>query len=465
MSLNPLVIGPSSIGVSQIGFRVLCLAALLSSLDSSVNVAFPLIINDFNIEVAEIKWIIISYILAVASLTIVFGRLGDLFGHKRVFVTGNALSIVAYASCALAPNYDMLVGFRFLQGIATGLSLSCVVALMTAGVPDQKKRQIVGIFVTVVGIGMALGPMIGGILIDIFGWPSVFWYRSIIAIVVLLFSCSLSASQMEQTNRNVFDWLGGLILFTLIASVILLSVLITRPHVSPILLVALLAFILACGWLFSKYERFHESPIIDVRFFSNRYFSLLQFAAVVINFCCFSVLLLMPIVLSTSYSISNFSSGIMLALMPIGMVAAGWMIRRIPRLVSSDNLSKIGLFIAAFGLLALGIFDGFVVIGLSSISLLIVGLGLGLFKTGCVDTTTTLLPSSQRGVSGSLYNVTQVLGFVLGASFITAMATLFGGSGIDGSEYGLTFATLGVGLLMFAGIYSLLIARITRSTP
>ena len=121
------------------------------------------------------------------ALSIVFGKLGDLFGHRRVPATGVAASSLSCLLCAFAPTYDFLIGFRFLQGISQGLSLSCIVALMTLNVAPEPKRGDVGAPATVVGVGMAAGPILGGVLVDWFGWLSVFCSRATFASVILLF--------------------------------------------------------------------------------------------------------------------------------------------------------------------------------------------------------------------------------------------------------------------------------------
>ena len=104
-------------------------------LDSAVNVAFPHITAAFGLDIPQIQWIVISYTLTYASLMLVFGRIGDIFGHRLVFILGGACSAVAFAGCGAAPSYGWLLAARILQGVGAALLLSCGPALITAAAP------------------------------------------------------------------------------------------------------------------------------------------------------------------------------------------------------------------------------------------------------------------------------------------------------------------------------------------
>jgi MFS family permease len=447
----------------QIAFVVLCLAALLNSLDSSLNVAFPLIVADFGIGIADIKWVIVSYIVAVAGLTIVFARLGDLFGHKRVFVAGIAASVPAFGLCAVAPSYEALIAARVFQGIATGLASSCVVALMTAMFPGKDKLQAVGLFVSVVGIGMAAGPALGGLLVDAFGWPAVFWYRSALALAVLLLIPLMPAADHIGPPKPHVDWIGAALLLLTIGCAVLLSVQIDgSPSIVPLGLVAALSLGV---WWFVRHEAAHPSPILNVAHFSMAGFSLFQLGAVIINFCCFSVFLLVPFVLSQRSSLSFLVSGITLAAFPFGMIVSGALLRFLHIEVKPLLLSASGLFLAATALSLLGLLlDANLPFAILP-PMILAGLGLGCFKAGCIDMTTALLPRSERGVAGSLYGITQVLGFLLGATFITSMLSAFQAAPWVGDPFAACFLAVGIFLLIFAGIFGALAVGTRRHAP
>src|SRR5690554_6901971 len=168
-----------------LGLAIVCLGALLSPLDTTVNTAFPVITEAFSLPLADIQWVVIPYVLAQAIFAIVFGHLGDRFGHRRIFALGLLACALAHAAVALAPDYRVLVSMRVFQGAAVGMTVACAPALATLLFPPSGKALALARYAAVFSLAMALGPWIGGLLLGAFDWPSVFWFRVPIALVVL----------------------------------------------------------------------------------------------------------------------------------------------------------------------------------------------------------------------------------------------------------------------------------------
>ncbi len=141
------------------------LGTLSVPLDSAVNVDFPFITRHFQIAIPEIRWIVISYTLTSASLLLVFGRISDLIGHRRVFLLGTGWSAVSFLLCAIAPDYPTLLAARVAQGVGAGLVLACGPALMTAVFPESERPRALGLYTLGLGLGGALGPALGALLI------------------------------------------------------------------------------------------------------------------------------------------------------------------------------------------------------------------------------------------------------------------------------------------------------------
>src|SRR5579862_1025301 len=131
-------------------------------LDTAVNIAFPDITGSFGLPVAMIQWVVICYVLTHAGLMLAFGRVGDIWGHARVFRAGLVWSVAAFLLCAAAPSFGWLLFFRVLQGISAGLILSCAPALVTALYPEIRRSHALGVFTLMSALGSAAGPLIGG---------------------------------------------------------------------------------------------------------------------------------------------------------------------------------------------------------------------------------------------------------------------------------------------------------------
>ncbi|MEE3094440.1 MAG: MFS transporter, partial [Pseudomonadota bacterium] len=159
---------------SYLGLLVLGLGTLVGPLDSSVNIAFPYITGAFGVPLEDIRWVIVSYVLTYSSLMLVFGKLGDLFGHRLILTAGLLVSAITFVLCATATEFGWLLAFRVAQGIGASLVLSCGPAIATSLFPEQYRSRVLGIYLMMLGIGGVLGPSIGGMMVAVWDWPAVF---------------------------------------------------------------------------------------------------------------------------------------------------------------------------------------------------------------------------------------------------------------------------------------------------
>ena len=153
------------------------LGTALVPLDSAVNIAFPAITQGFGLAIQDIQWVVICYLLTYISLLLAMGRIGDLFGHALVFRVGLVWSAAALLLSAVAPSYPALLACRVLQGVGAALVLSCGPALSTSLFAEERRSRVLGVYTMGWALGMALGPWLGGALVQAWGWPAVFWFR------------------------------------------------------------------------------------------------------------------------------------------------------------------------------------------------------------------------------------------------------------------------------------------------
>src|SRR4051794_33654242 len=179
---SPTVQEPSPAGKNRVWpLLIVGLGTLVVPLDSAVNIDFSAIVARFGLPIPMIQWIVIAYVLTQTSLMLTFGRIGDLFGYRRIFLFGTAISTIAFVACALAPTYLALLAGRVAQGVGAGLILSCGPALATSLFPEAMRTQVLARYMMMFGIGSALGPSVFGLLVQPFGWSGVFSFRAPIA--------------------------------------------------------------------------------------------------------------------------------------------------------------------------------------------------------------------------------------------------------------------------------------------
>lgn len=457
---------PPGVSRPRLALAIVCLGALLSPLDTAVNTAFPVITAAFGLELRDIQWVVIPFVLAQSCLALVFGHLGDRIGHRRVFAMGVAGSAIGHAAVALAPDYPTLVAMRIVQGAAVGMAVSCAPALATLMFPAASKARVLAVFVAANSLAMAVAPALGGLLLAAFGWPGVYWFRVPLALLALVLvpllpGPSASASggpagvaapqRAPGGSRPVFDW-GGAIGLTLVLALTVLGLTgLGQPGPTPAHALPLLAIGLAGAVWWVRHESASSHPVLRMAPFRSLPFSALQCASVVVNLACFANLLLLPYVLTREPGTSIALAGALLAFYPLGSVLGSVLAGRLGQRLPAARAMTTGLLVAAAGLgltaIVLAVSPAPVPLALT---MLLSGLGLGLFQVGYMDQTTTLLPVHERGVAGSLVSVTRLLGILLGA---TGISWLHGLSGNAAISFGVLAAGLGLFALVFRVVW------------
>lgn len=439
---------------AAVGMVIISCGAMLGPLDSAVNIAFPAITAAFGLRVSDIQWVVIFYVLSQSCFSIIFGKLGDLYGHRRVFVTGAALATIVHALAGFAPNYVALVAMRALQGIAIGIAMSCGPALATFLYPPARKRAALSFYTMLFGVGLAIGPMLGGWLIENYGWPAVFWYRAPIAFTAVALAVLLPADIPYKGPIPAFDFAGTAWLVVMLVSFVAMLTM-ARQAANMMWPLGFLALWIISTAMFVRTERAAREPVINVAFYGDVRFASIQFATLAINFFNFTIFLLAPYLI---FELAGLAvAGLLLALYPLGQIVAGIIGSRLSKEVTSLSLVRTGLFIAGFGVLATG-FTSDAHIALLGCALFAAGFGLGTFQVGNLDLTTTILPISARGVAGSLVNVARLIGIVIGAAVITWIFDLLAQADRM-AQYRATFLLMGTLQLACALALSLTVFR------
>ena len=333
---------------------VVALGTLVVPFDSSVNFAFPFITRAFGLPIPAIQWVVIAYTLTYAALMLVFGRVGDMLGYRRIFLTGSLWSAVAFVLCALAPSYSALLVARVLQGVGAALVLSCGPALATSLHSESARTRILGIYTMVIGIGGALGPLIAGLLVPLIDWPAVFWFRAPLALSAFLLAWLLPADT-RPAHREKFDAAGGALLVLAISAMLL--ALNQLQHIASDRLrfaVAAFACVLATGRLHRAGAPHANDPSSICGYFSDLDFSLLNAGHAALNLAGFSVLLLVPFYLSRFGGLTAFATGLLLACSPAGTALAAPLAARLAARIAPRLLALIGAAAMAVGQVLIG---------------------------------------------------------------------------------------------------------------
>jgi EmrB/QacA subfamily drug resistance transporter len=435
-------------------------------LDSAVNIAFPAITASFGLPIEMIQWVVICYVLTHASLMLAFGRLGDVFGYGRVFRAGLLWNGVAFLLCAAAPSFGWLLFCRFLQGIGAALILSCAPALVTGLFPEDRRSRALAAFTMMHALGSAGGPLLGGLLVDIWGWPAVFWFRAPIALTALVFVAGLPVAPLRGRREPVDIAGAGLLALTI--STLLLTLNQLQPGRQLFPLIALCGIAAASFFCFVRWEGRVAQPIINLDFFRAGGFAAVNGASVLVYLTSFSVLLLAPYYLVRFTELPLPLAGAVLAASSIGNIAAsplaGRMIERFP----ATPVAAFGAMLNGAGLSLIGGWDVATPPVHVIAPLVLQGFGVGLFQVAYMDLVMGTLPPRHRGVAGSLAMLSRTLGVVTGATLLTlvfhgfeASAVANGSEAVDGflSGFRTTFRLAGA-VSAATGVVAIYLARL-----
>lgn len=399
------------------------LSGLLASLDSSVNIAFPAISAAFQIEVSQIQWVVVSYVLTYASFLLGCGRLADVLGHARILRWGLIGSFFAFLACGLAPNFSLFLGARILQGIGVAFMLAAAPALVTLATPPEMRGRALGVFQMGAAIGFALGPLIGGILVDWFGWRAVYLFRVAPAMILILLAMRQPRLELKQLPLlQEFDIVGT---FTLAGSVTGFLLALNRSRElgwsSPVVL-ALLIGAVGCFASFLATERRVSAPIIDLSFFRRPAFVVANLLNVMANCAMFAIWLLVPYYIVNLLGYSATTGGVLLMACPLATAFAAPLAGRLADKMGTNLLSALGLGLEALGLWSISHLDASAQSVTIIAALGLVGLGLGVFQVPNMSFVMGAIPREQQGVAGGMSQMMRTLGVVLG---VTCAGLLF----------------------------------------
>jgi EmrB/QacA subfamily drug resistance transporter len=393
-------------------------------LDSAVNIAFPAITRAFDISLPTIQWVIICYVLTYASLLLSCGRLGDVIGHRRVFLVGLGWSAVSLVLCGAAPTFGWFLLARGLQGVGTALVLSCGPALVTLASPEEERGKILGLYNMLYAIAHALGPLAGGLLVARWGWAAVYYFRVPLAMLSAVLVMLLLRHPAVVKPGQRFDVPGAVALTLALGGVLFAFNQI--QHVGWLALPTLLLITgtSGCVAFFIWYEQRCAEPIIALSLFRQPAFTIANVTHVLAQAAGFTIFLLVPYYLLNYYHVSASTGGFLLAVAPFGTVLAspisGWLLDR----YASRQLSLCGLLLIAGGLGGISLWQTNATLWLIVSTLWIQGFGAGLFQVANMDFVMGVIPRFQQGVAGSLTVLTRTIGVVSCATAGTLMLAL-----------------------------------------
>jgi EmrB/QacA subfamily drug resistance transporter len=400
----------------------LALSVLLASLGTSIaNVALPNLAQAFNASFQAVQWIVLAYLLAITTLIVSVGRLGDIIGRRRLLLAGICLFILASGLCGAAPTLGLLIVARALQGLGAAVMMALTMALVGETVPKAQTGSAMGLLGTMSASGTALGPALGGILIAGFSWRAIFLVTLPLGILTLyLAHRHLPGDRSEpKSGRAAFDKTGTLLLTLTLASYALAMTL-GRGRFGLLNLALLSAA--ACGvGFFVRAEARAKSPLIRLAMFRDPALSASLAASLLVSTVMMATLVVGPFYLSQALGLDAALVGLVLSVGPLVVALTSVPSGRIADRFGVRRATTAGLAGMVVGVFALSILPTLSGVPGYLAPIVVITASYALFQTANNTAVMAGVGAEQRGAISGVLNLSRNLGLITGASVMGAV--------------------------------------------
>jgi EmrB/QacA subfamily drug resistance transporter len=400
------------------------MSTFMSALDTSVvNTVLPIITKSFESHIATVEWVVIIYLLIVSGLLLSFGRLGDIRGHRTVFLIGFSIFIISSALCGMSPTIEFLILFRGLQAIGAAMLAANSPAILTKSFPSSQRGQALGLQATMTYLGLTVAPSLGGWLTDLVSWRAIFYINIPVGISAFVLAWMFIPSDEGKKLHESFDFQGALLFLAgLVALLLALNQGYAWGWISPAI-ISLFVFAAIFLAVFIYVEKRRTNPLLDLSLFRKRAFSSSVISAVLNYIAVFSILLLMPFYLLEGRGFTPSQAGLILTVQPIVMAVVAPIAGSFSDRIGTRIPTVTGMIVLAGGIFLMSRFGPATPIYQIAIALGIVGLGTGTFISPNNSAIMGAAPRERQGIAAGLLATARSTGMVLGVGLAGAIFT------------------------------------------
>lgn len=391
---------------------------------ASVIVALPAIGAEFTMGAVLLGWINTAYLLAAATFLIPFGRLGDIYGRKRIFSAGVTLLLISSVLLATSTSSGMMILFRVLQGFASSMIFATGLPILMSVVPPAERGKAIGLTVAAVYLGLSTGPFVGGFITQQLGWRFIFWINVPLCLLLLTVTTLLLKGDWLAEERSRFDVRGAAIL----AAGLLLTM--YGFTTMPSYLAGVLVLLGAMGlYLFVKYEQTSANPLVEISLFRNNpTFAFSNLAALINYAATFAVGFVLSLYLQKIRGLMPQVAGTILVAQPIVQAIFSPLAGRLSDKVEPRTLASLGMAVICVGLLMLTMVSMTTPITYIVACLVLLGFGFALFSSPNTNAIMSSVGRNDYGFAGATVSAMRQIGMMFSMAVVTVTMTLFIGS-------------------------------------
>ena len=386
------------------------LAGFITPFDgSAVTIALPAMAAEFHMDAISLSWIATAYLLAAALFLVPFGRIADIYGRKRIFLYGIAIFSLSSLVMTMVPATSLLIAVRVLQGFGGAMIFGTSIAILTSVFPPGERGKALGIYLTAVYFGLTLGPFLGGVLTQYWGWRSIFFVNVPIGIIACILILWKLEGEWAECVGERFDLLGSLIY-----AGALIAVMYGFSLVPDSMGVVLIVAGIIIGVIFALYEMRVNAPVLDIRLlFKNRVFAFSNLAALINYSATFAVTFLLSLDLQYTKGFSPEYAGLVLIVQPAAMAFVSPVAGRLSDRIDPQIVASTGMGLTALGLFMLSFLMESTPLWYMLLCLVVFGVGLGLFSSPNTNAIMSAVEKRYYGVASGMNGTMRLVGQML----------------------------------------------------
>lgn len=412
----------------------MCFALFMVMLDNTVvNVSLPSIQRDLHASLSALEWTVNAYTLTFAVLMVTGGRLGDIFGRRRMFLFGVVAFGIASAAIGFAPNDTMLVAFRALQGIGAAFMMPATLSIITQAFPPEQRGLAIGTWAGVSAIALAIGPVLGGFLTESVSWRAIFFINPPIALITIAVTLFAARETRDETVSRRVDYAGIAAITVGLTAIVLALVEGNAWHWGSIRVIGLLAVAVTGLVSFVVIERRVRAPMVDFTFFRSRSFLGASVVGFIVSFAMLAQFFFLALYMQNILHYSPLQAGVRFLPSTVVIIVMGPIAGRLTDRIGSRPLMTSGLLVVAAALFIqsrLTVHSGY---GLLLPGFILMGVGMGLVMSPMSTAAMNAVDRSKAGVASGVLSMSRMVGGTFGVAVMGALIATVGRSQLDSS--------------------------------
>lgn len=391
---------------------------------SIVNIALPTLVREFATSFQAVQWVVLSFLLTTAALLLSMGKLGDTIGKRPVYVTGLIIFIISSTLCGLAPSLGWLIGFRVMQAVGAAMIQALGLAIATEAFPSEERGLAVGYAGGLVSLGVVAGPTLGGFIVEALAWPWIFFINIPVGITGLILTFRF-VPKNKPISREPFDFVGaGLLL----AGIVLVLLSLTQGQSNGFRSTEVWSLFgggLFTLILFVIVELRVAHPMVDLRLFQNRYFTISLLSGLFVFTFLGGGLLLLPFYLEDMLGFNTQSSGLLIGLVPIILGVLAPIAGRLSDRIGTRPITTVGLLVIVIGYATMSRLSLETTAFTFVLLVLPFAAGLGLFQSPNNSSVLGAVDHESLGVASGMLAITRNLGTLIGTALVGTIWTAY----------------------------------------